>query len=165
MAARTGSDDSTDTPKPSLAEVTDAVKTLVDVMRQAGLTELDVTSGGVEIRLRAPKGGGSARASRDVSGAPLSVPPVEIESSGHIVTAPMIGTFYASPSPGEPPYVRPGDMVHAGQTIGIIEAMKIMNEIVSDRSGVVTDVMVKNAQAVEYGSPLLRLDTNQDSDE
>src|SRR4051812_35338550 len=135
MAARTGSDESTDMPKPSLVEGTEAVKSLVEVMRQAGLTELDVTSGQVEIRLRAPKGGGSARALRDIGGSSLPVTPLMIEPSGHVVTAPMIGTFYASPSPGEPPYVLAGDLVHAGQTIGIIEAMKIMNEIVADRSG------------------------------
>lgn len=165
MAARTSPDDSADNPRPSLADVTDAVRELVEVMRSNGLTELDVTSGSVEIRLRAPKSGGGSRTHRDGSSAePAPTPPRE-QPSGHVVTAPMIGTFYASPTPGDPPYVRLGDTVHAGQTIGIIEAMKIMNEIVADRAGVVVEVIANNAQAVEYGSPLLRLDTNRDAEE
>jgi len=165
MAARTSPDDSADTPKPSLADVTEAVRSLVEVMRSNGLTEVDVTSGSVEIRLRAPKSGSSARANRDVSGTSHSLSPLFKEHAGHIVTAPMIGTFYASPTPGDPPYVQLGDSVQAGQTIGIIEAMKIMNEIVADRSGTVTEIMAINAQAVEYGSPLMRLDLERDSDE
>ena len=73
------------------------------------------------------------------------------------MTAPMIGTYYASPSPGDPPFVQVGDAVEVGQTIGIIEAMKIMNEIAADRNGVVAEVLVANSQAVEYGSPLIRI--------
>ena len=73
------------------------------------------------------------------------------EQRGHLVTAPMIGTFYASPSPGEPPFVSVGDQVEVGQTIGIIEAMKIMNEIAADRSGTVSDVYVTNSQPVDTG--------------
>jgi acetyl-CoA carboxylase biotin carboxyl carrier protein len=115
--------------------------------------------------LRAPKSGGGARANRDAPGSPQAPSPLHVEHTGHIVTAPMIGTFYASPTPSDPPFVRLGDTVHAGQTIGIIEAMKIMNEIVADRSGVVTEIMAINAQAVEYGSPLMRLDLSRDSDE
>ncbi len=83
--------------------------------------------------------------------------PVTGQSTEAFITAPMIGTFYSSPSPGEPPFVRLGDRIEAGQVVGIIEAMKIMNEIVADRPGIVADIMVENAQAVEYGSPLLRL--------
>jgi acetyl-CoA carboxylase biotin carboxyl carrier protein len=73
----------------------------------------------------------------------------------------MIGTFYASPTPGAPPFVSEGDEVLAGQTIGIIEAMKIMNEIASDRSGMVDEILVSNGQPVEYGSPLMRLATER----
>jgi acetyl-CoA carboxylase biotin carboxyl carrier protein len=87
------------------------------------------------------------------------------EVVGHVVKAPMIGTFYASPAPGEPPFVHLGDHVSAGQTIGIIEAMKIMNEIVADRSGIVAEILAANAQAVEYGSPLLRLELEGDTEE
>lgn len=161
MAARGTRDDG---DQPSLDEVTATVRSLVDVMRGNGLTELDVSAGSVSIRLRAAKGGGGhkpAPPSDGASDAPLS-PLADL--TGHIVTAPMIGTFYASPAPGESPFVRVGDLVQAGQTIGIIEAMKIMNEIVADRAGVVLEVFVENAQAVEYGSPLLRLNPDGDGD-
>jgi acetyl-CoA carboxylase biotin carboxyl carrier protein len=70
----------------------------------------------------------------------------------------MIGTYYAAPGPGEPVFIEPGDEIEVGQTIAIIEAMKIMNEIAADRAGVVLEVLVRNAQAVEYGQPLLRLE-------
>ena len=86
----------------------------------------------------------------------LSVAPLD-EPVGHTVTAPMIGTFYSAPAPGEAPFVQIGDEVEVGQAIGIIEAMKIMNEIISDRAGVVSEILVDNAQSVEYGSPLIRL--------
>jgi acetyl-CoA carboxylase biotin carboxyl carrier protein len=76
---------------------------------------------------------------------------------GHIVTSPMIGTYYSAPTPGEAPFVHVGDDVDVGQVVGIVEAMKIMNEIISDRAGVVFEVLVENAQPVEYGSPLIRL--------
>ena len=76
---------------------------------------------------------------------------------GHLITAPMVGTFYQSPSPSDPPLVQVGDRVEAGQLVGIIEALKIMNEITSDRSGTVLEVIAANATAVEYGSPLIRL--------
>jgi acetyl-CoA carboxylase biotin carboxyl carrier protein len=133
-------------------------------MRGNGLTEMDVTAGSVSIRLRAPKSGGGAKhvpVSDGLTESPSSPP---AEHGGHVVTAPMIGTFYASPAPGEPPFVRVGDLVQAGQTIGIIEAMKIMNEIIADRPGIVLEIFVQNAQAVEYGSPLLRLEFEGDGD-
>ena len=74
-----------------------------------------------------------------------------------LITAPMIGTFYAGATPGAQPFVAEGDHVYVGQTIGIIEAMKIMNEIAADRAGVVEAILVGNGQPVEYGSPLMRL--------
>ena len=150
--------------EPTLDEVTDAVRSLVEVMRNSGLTELDVSAGSVSIRLRTPKGTGGPKRqvpSGDGKHEPSS-PFAEV--AGHVVTAPMIGTFYASSAPGEPPFVGVGDHVSAGQTIGIIEAMKIMNEIVADQSGTVAEVFVANAQAVEYGSPLLRLDLEGDGE-
>jgi acetyl-CoA carboxylase biotin carboxyl carrier protein len=74
----------------------------------------------------------------------------------------MIGTYYSAPSPGEDPFVQIGDEVEIGQVIGIIEAMKIMNEITADSAGVVAEILVENAQAVEYGSPLIRLTEQTD---
>jgi acetyl-CoA carboxylase biotin carboxyl carrier protein len=153
-----------DEERPTLDEVTATVRSLVEIMRGNGLTELDVSAGDVSIRLRTPKGGGGSKTAatradaKHAADAPIAV------LDGHIVTAPMIGTFYSSPSPGDLPFVRIGDHVQSGQTIGIIEAMKIMNEIVADRSGVVLEILAVNAQAVEYGSPLLRLDLDGEGD-
>jgi acetyl-CoA carboxylase biotin carboxyl carrier protein len=86
----------------------------------------------------------------------ITTPATPVEE-GYVVTAPMIGTYYSAPAPGEAPFVKVGDRVEVGQVVGIIEAMKIMNEISSDRSGIVKELLVSNAQAIEYGSPLIRL--------
>ncbi|MFT4070279.1 acetyl-CoA carboxylase biotin carboxyl carrier protein, partial [Paraburkholderia sp.] len=91
----------------------------------------------------APAGAASAPA------APAAAAP-----QGHVVTSPMVGTFYRAPSPGADPFVQVGDTVKEGQTICIIEAMKLLNEIESDKSGVVKEILVENGQAVEYGQPL-----------
>ena len=147
----------------SLAELRETIHALIGMMTEGGVTELDLAVGDVSIRLRGT-GGVSAPAAilaPTSLESPLFVSPdgeeVVLAPDDHVVTAPMIGTFYGSPSPGEPPYVRIGDAVEVGQTIGIIEAMKIMNEIAADRAGVVADVFVSSGEAVEYGSPLLRL--------
>ena len=134
------------------------VRSLVETMRANGLTKIDVEVGDVTIRLRA--GGTDATRRLGIRESTFSPDRSEVLScpdAGHIVSAPMIGTFYSSASPGDPPFVQPGDRVEAGQTIGIIEAMKIMNEIASDRNGVVAEILAANAQPVEYGSPFLRL--------
>jgi acetyl-CoA carboxylase biotin carboxyl carrier protein len=78
-------------------------------------------------------------------------------ADGLIITAPMIGTFFTAPAPGEPPFVMVGDQVEAGQTVAIIEAMKIMNEIQAEQAGEVVEVLARNGQGVEYGQPLFRL--------
>ena len=139
------------------------VLSLVETMRSNGLSKLDVEVGDVAIRLRARVGGSAGE---------VASPQIDVRShhdgvtapvdAGYIVSAPMIGTYYSSASPGDPPFVQPGDHVEAGQTIGIIEAMKIMNEIASDRSGMVAEILAANAQPVEYGSPLLRLQLDEE---
>jgi acetyl-CoA carboxylase biotin carboxyl carrier protein len=142
---------------PSLTDVMAAVGSLADLMSSHGLTRLDLNVGPVAIRLRS---GGSDETSSHGNPPREPAEPVVAEAplpTGHVITAPMIGTFYASSAPSEPPFVRVGDRIEIGQVIGIIEAMKIMNEIVADRAGIVRDVLVQNAQAVEYGSPLVRV--------
>ncbi|HET8522704.1 MAG TPA: acetyl-CoA carboxylase biotin carboxyl carrier protein [Thermomicrobiales bacterium] len=146
--------------RPPLSEVTSAVCTLAELMSDHGLTSVDLTIGEIAIRL-------SASSALPVVAGPVvaSPPPSSIvesppASEGELLTAPMIGTFYASPAPGEPAFVAIGDEIEVGQVIGIIEAMKIMNEITAEQSGTVTEIMVQNAQAVEYGSPLLRVVAN-----
>lgn len=132
------------------------VRELIDMMASGGVKELDVQFGDVAIRLRSKGQNGQAIP-------PVPIPPSEPvldvpeDETEHTVTAPMIGTFYVASSPQDPAFVQVGDEVASGQVIGIIEAMKIMNEIVSDANGQVTDVVAQNGQAVEYGSPLIRM--------
>ena len=145
----------TESGPPAPEQVADLVQSLATVMRQSSITELDLDLGDVSVRLRRPvpdhDGGGEL--SRDTQ--PLdSREPAAPEI---LITAPMIGTFYAAATPGAQPFVVEGDEVYVGQTIGIIEAMKIMNEIAADRAGVVEAIFVGNGQPVEYGSPLMRL--------
>jgi acetyl-CoA carboxylase biotin carboxyl carrier protein len=140
---------------PAPERVADLVQSLATVMRQSSITELDLDLGDVSLRLRRPTlnhdGGGEMRLENQPLEA-LEADPPEI-----LITAPMIGTFYSAATPGAQPFVAEGDDIYVGQTIGIIEAMKIMNEIAADRAGVVEAILVGNGQPVEYGSPLLRL--------
>ena len=138
--------------------IADLVRSLVDVMRDACVTELDLTFGAVSVRLRRPHDGVPEGVLPHAGATSLAA---REPTEGHVITAPMIGTFYASSSPGAAPFVREGDAVEVGQTIGIIEAMKIMNEIAADRAGTVEAILVQNGQPVEYGSPLLRLTPQQ----
>ena len=140
---------------PDPERIADLVQSLATVMRQSSITELDLDLGDVSVRLRRPgpdhDGGGEVRPENQ------ALAPSEPELPEILITAPMIGTFYTSATPGAQPFVVEGDEVYVGQTIGIIEAMKIMNEIAADRAGVVEAVLVGNGQPVEYGSPLMRL--------
>lgn len=139
---------------PAPERVADLVQSLAAVMRQSSITELDLDLGDVSVRLRRPTSNDDGGDSRPESQASASIEPAPPEI---MITAPMIGTFYAAASPGAQPFVAVGDEVYVGQTIGIIEAMKIMNEIASDRAGVVEAILAGNGQPVEYGSPLMRL--------
>lgn len=166
-------------PETSTDDVIESVRALIEMMNDGGISELDVSAGDVNIRLRSQAS--SMAAAMPVFQMQQSMPPqsmpqygmpypsapdaaatpaAEKEIEGHLVTSPMIGTFYSASAPGEPPFVKVGDEVDSGQQIGIIEAMKIMNEITADKSGVVVEVLVENAQAVEYGTPLVRISTS-----
>jgi acetyl-CoA carboxylase biotin carboxyl carrier protein len=130
------------------------VQSLATVMRQSSITELDLDLGDVSLRLRRPTSNHDGSEIR-LENQPLAA--TEADLPEILITAPMIGTFYAAATPGAQPFVAEGDDVYVGQTIGIIEAMKIMNEIAADRAGVVEAILVGNGQPVEYGSPLMRL--------
>lgn len=155
MMNRFETSDSLDTEKSSTTDLISAVKELISLMGAGGISELDLSSGDVSIRLRGGQAGDSAEPS--LNGREDASSQTPSDAPGHVVTAPMIGTYYSAPSPGEDPFVQIGDEVEVGQVVGIIEAMKIMNEIIADKPGVITDILVENAQAVEYGSPLVRL--------
>lgn len=143
------------------------LKKLIDLVEESGIAELEVTEG--EEKVRIVKSGGAAREIPGVAPAtapplPTSVPahkaavPADAETpvlvEGHVVKAPMVGTFYRASSPGAPPFAEVGDTVKKGQTVCIIEAMKLMNEIETDADGVIKQILVENGQPVEYGEPL-----------
>ena len=150
------------------------LKKLIDLVQESGIAELEITEG--EEKVKIVKGGavsiapasaatlglGTAPApaeARPTPAAPAAPPAAEPEAGqeGHVVKAPMVGTFYRSASPDAKPFVEVGQTIKEGQTICIIEAMKLMNEIEADASGVVKAVLVENGQPVEYGQPLFIL--------
>jgi acetyl-CoA carboxylase biotin carboxyl carrier protein len=151
--------ESEDFAAADLVDLAEFVERMVAVAQRAGMSSISIETDGLKLRMK------SGAAVEQVEKSPPSpvdsadshaAAPVQ-ELGGHLITAPMVGTFYHSPSPSDPPLVLVGDRVEAGQLIGIIEAMKIMNEITADRSGTVIEIIAPNATPVEYGSPLIRL--------
>ena len=147
-------------PATDLNELAAFVERMVAVAQRGGMSALEIKTEDLKIRMRAGKvfevaANSSKLASASSEGSYLDE--ITPEPVGYAVTSPMVGTFYHSTSPAEPPLVEVGDRVEAGQLIGIIEAMKIMNEITTDRGGTVIEIVAPNATAVEYGSPLIRL--------
>lgn len=142
------------------------LKTLIDLVAESGISELEVTEGDGKVRIvKAPPQVVAAPmvmpqmqalpAAPAAGMAPAAVVPEAAQlPAGHVVTSPMVGTFYRAPSPGASPFVNVGDTVKEGQTVCIIEAMKLLNEIECDKSGVIKEILVENGQAVEYGQPL-----------
>ena len=145
------------------------LKKLIDLVQESGIAELEITEG--EEKVKIVKGGAAASGvATPAAPAPMEAPPAAKEpgrasaaaaqepdaaQEGQLVKAPMVGTFYRSPSPDAKPFVEVGQTVKKGDTVCIIEAMKLMNEIETDISGVVKAVLVENGQPVEYGQPLL----------
>jgi acetyl-CoA carboxylase biotin carboxyl carrier protein len=148
------------------------LKTLIDLVSDSNVSELEITE--AEGKVRIVKGGGAvvqgyaqpvyaappvgAPAAAPVAApAPAAAPVVEV-AAGHAVKSPMVGTFYRSSAPGAKPFVEVGDTIKQGDTICIIEAMKILNEIEADKSGTVTQILCENGQAVEYGQSLFTIE-------
>jgi len=142
------------------------IKTLIDLVQQSGIAELEITEGEERVRIsRAPQApqavAAIAAAPAPVAAAPatgaVAAEPVEPNPlpEGEVLKSPMVGTFYRASAPGAKPFVEVGNSVKAGDTVCIIEAMKLLNEIEADRDGVVKAVLVENGQPVEYGQPLL----------
>jgi acetyl-CoA carboxylase biotin carboxyl carrier protein len=139
------------------------LKTLIDLVSESNVSELEITE--AEGKVRIVKGGGAmvqpaaptaAGIAPPVAAAPAiaAVPAAPEVPAGHIVKSPMVGTFYRSSSPGAKPFVEIGSQVKEGETVCIIEAMKILNEIETDKSGTIVKILCENGQAVEYGQPL-----------
>lgn len=149
------------------------IKKLIDLLEESNLAELEIREGEESVRLsRIPKGvpmtlpasappvthvhveqrpaSGAARADEGHGGGAVA----KDRPDGHVVRAPMLGTFYASPNPESPPYVKIGQQVQAGDVLGIIEAMKMFNQIEADQSGTIAAILVGNGQPVEFDEPL-----------
>ena len=143
------------------------VKKLIELIEESGVAEIEIHEGEESIRISR-----YSQAAPAVVSAPAAIPapqaatapagtetpaaaPAQQEISGHQITAPMVGTFYRAPSPGAKPFVEVGQRVSAGDTLCIIEAMKMLNQIESDKDGTVTAILAENAEPVEYGQTII----------
>ena len=134
------------------------IRSLAAVLTETGLTEIEYAIGDRRIRIaRAPTGPAPASTPTMAVASPAAVPPTSAELAG-AVKAPMVGTAYLAPQPGELPFVRLGDIVTEGQPLLIIEAMKVMNEIRAHRPGRIAQILVVDAQPVEYGAILMLIE-------
>ena len=159
------------------------IKELIDFLIEKDIAEFELERG--DVKLRVKRGGATAASSSIAAPVPVAAPspapavvpaapshagtppaaaattasaaPAEDESSWQIVRSPIVGTFYESPSPGAPAFVKPGDSIAVGQVICIVEAMKLMNEIESDYAGVIVKSYLSNGQPVEYGQSLFAI--------
>lgn len=155
------------------------LKTLIDLVAESGISELEITEGEGKVRIvkgPGPIPAGYATGSLPMTAipvaqaapvvpavsapapAPASAEPVCAAPSGHVVKSPMVGTFYRSANPNSAPFAEVGVQVKEGQTLCIVEAMKLMNEIESDKAGTIKAVLVENGQPVEYGQPLFMIE-------
>ena len=147
------------------------VKKLIELLDESGIAEIEITEG--EDSVRISRYASSVAAPQPAAPLPLQAAPVapapvvapaavaEPEEDGFGVTAPMVGTFYASPSPGSPSFVQVGDHVNEGDTLCILEAMKMMNQIDADVSGTIKSIRVQNGDPVEYGQILFVIDQRE----
>jgi acetyl-CoA carboxylase biotin carboxyl carrier protein len=141
------------------------VKKLIELLEESGINEIEIKEGEESVRIsRAPTGAAApvayyapppmpSYAAEGAAAAPAAAP----RSTEHTVQAPMVGTFYSAPAPGAKAFVQIGDEVKVGEVLCIIEAMKMMNQIESDRAGRVTSVLVQNGDPVEFGQPLFSI--------
>ena len=145
------------------------LKTLIDLVSDSNIAELEITEADGKVRIVKSDAGRTGQSVASPPTAPAAPPPTlatataplapalaeaPVEPSGHIVKSPMVGTFYRSASPGGKPLVEVGQAVREGEAICIIEAMKIMNEIEADKTGMVKKILCENGQPVEFGQPL-----------
>ncbi|OGI42510.1 MAG: acetyl-CoA carboxylase, biotin carboxyl carrier protein [Candidatus Muproteobacteria bacterium RBG_16_64_11] len=137
------------------------IKKLIEMLEESNLAELEIKEGEESIRISRAAGAGHPPAHHHVAAAPPVVAAAAVEPAaapavtGHAVVSPMVGTFFRSPSPGANTFVEVGSQVKVGDTLCIIEAMKMLNEIESDKAGTVKAILKENGQPVEYGEPLV----------
>lgn len=142
------------------------LKKLIDLVEESGISELELTEDGEKVRISrnfttnapiqhyASMQYNPAPQFSAPAGAPVAIEAAPAVEEGHAVKSPMVGTFYRSPSPDAKAFVEVGDTVAVGDTLCIIEAMKLLNEIEADKAGVIKKILVDNGQAIEYGEPL-----------
>jgi len=136
------------------------LKTLIDLVAESGIAELEITEGEGKVRIvkSVPAPQPMVYAPEPVAAAPAAppaaAPAAPAAPQGHVVKAPMVGTFYRAPNPGASAFVEVGQSVKEGEPLCIIEAMKLLNEIEADKSGVIKEILVENGEPVEYGQPL-----------
>lgn len=149
------------------------IKKLIELLEDSEIAEIEIHEGEESVRIS--RHGGHAAVPANVIAAPAPAPQVSVPAplaaepaaaapavddvpSGHTVTSPMVGTYYEAPSPNANPFVKVGDQVNVGDTLCIVEAMKMLNQIESDKAGTIKAILVDNAQPVEYGQPLFVID-------
>jgi len=136
------------------------LKTLIDLVAESGIAELEITEGDGKVRIvkfippPAPVAYVPEQAAPVAAPAAPAAPVAPAAPQGHVVKAPMVGTFYRAPNPGASPFVEVGQSVKQGEPLCIIEAMKLLNEIETDKTGVIKEILVENGEPVEYGQPL-----------
>lgn len=146
------------------------IKQLIDLVNESGIAELELERGGNRVRIRrstnsmpqefvlhAPPSTATPAATTPMVNETVNPTAVTADAQLTLVKAPIVGTFYEGPSPGAPPFVKPGDQVQPGQVLCIIESMKLMNEIEAEQSGVVVAKLVENGRPVEYGEALFSI--------
>ena len=147
------------------------IKKLIELLEESGIAEIEIKEGEEALRIsRMPTGTAAAHHALPPIAMPMAAPlaapvqaaalrPADVaaakaKANEHVITAPMVGTFYGAPSPGAKPFIEIGDEIKVGQVLCIIEAMKMMNQIESDKAGRVTSIMARNGDPVEFGQPL-----------
>lgn len=140
------------------------IKKLIELLEESGIAELEINEGEESVRISRYSSTAPAQvvaaapvAAPVAASAPVSAAPAEdvpAQPSGHTVDSPMVGTFYAAPSPGATPFTQVGAKVAVGDTLCIVEAMKMLNQIEADKAGTIKEILVENAQPVEFGQPL-----------
>lgn len=153
------------------------VKKLIELLEESGISEIEIHEGEESVRIS--RGSSTAPLPQTLIQAPIAAAPAadsfkshmhveeasaksDYSERGHVITSPMVGIFYASPSPDEPPFCSIGQNVKTGDTLCIIEAMKIMNQIEADKSGRLVKILVENGEAVEYGQSLFVIETEDE---